>query len=391
MDASGNVYVVGYVSNAVELGGSPLPRAGGFLASYSASGAHRWSLNTASMYGAQAIAVGASDAVAIAEGIGEIRIATWSRSGAAGWARAYPATAPTSASAIAADAAGNLFTTGSFSGSISPGASAIASVGRSDGILMSHSPSGTFRWAVRVGGSEVDSLGGVSVDPSGNVYVIGEFNGSVDLGGGAVTSVGYSDAFISCYSGAGAFRWTRVLGSASTDRFSAIANDLAGNVYATGQTAFAIDLAGTTIQPGAYVLSLTPSGSLRWSRSLAGPPSGFPLRGLQCDSPGNVYIGGGFYSSIPVDLGAGPLATRGGPYTIVVASYTPSGGYRWGLTFGGPGATDMVQGIVVDAQDSLYMTGYFQRALDLGNGALTSADALRNGDVFDVFVARLRP
>ncbi|MDP3220981.1 MAG: hypothetical protein Q8S73_43250 [Deltaproteobacteria bacterium] len=256
-----------------------------------------------------------------------------------------------SAKDVATDGVGNIFAVGQFSGLISsfPASATLESAGGTDGFVESLTSTGAYRWALRVGGSGNDRVLGVSADASGNVYVIGEFSGTVDLGGGLVTSVGMEDTFISCYSGSGLFRWTRHFGSMLGDRPTKITNDPSGNVYVTGQTPLTVDFGGVTIRPGGYIVSLSSTGIFRWSRSLGGSSGGFFLDGIRSDASGNVYIAGGFSGTNPVDLGAGRVMGGGDFYTIVLASYTPLGSYRWGQAFGGSRSIDVAEALVLMA------------------------------------------
>ena len=51
-------------------------------------------------------------------------------------------------------------------------------------------------WSKRFGSTYEDEGLGVAVDGSGNVVVTGYFNGTVDFGGGGLTSAGNDDIFV---------------------------------------------------------------------------------------------------------------------------------------------------------------------------------------------------
>ena len=76
--------------------------------------------------------------------------------------------------------------------------------------------------AVQIGGSGDDSINAMAVDSSGNVYLAGSFQGTVDfdLGDGlsTLTSAGGNDAFVAKYSPSGAiwFGFVPVAASAAT-------------------------------------------------------------------------------------------------------------------------------------------------------------------------------
>src|SRR5207237_5442921 len=67
---------------------------------------------------------------------------------------------------------------------------------------------------------------GVVVDHAGNIYSVGSFSGTVDLGQGSVTSVGGGyDCFIVKYNASGGVVWVKTMGGSGTDSISSIALD----------------------------------------------------------------------------------------------------------------------------------------------------------------------
>src|SRR5438552_2041239 len=95
----------------------------------------------------------------------------------------------------------------------------------------------SLAFSTYLGGPGDDQGTAIAVDAAGNVYATGGFSGTVDFDPGPgvfnLTSAGGYDAFVSKLDGAGNFVWARALGS-STDDGNGIAVDGAGNVYTTG-------------------------------------------------------------------------------------------------------------------------------------------------------------
>ena len=58
-----------------------------------------------------------------------------------------------------------------------------------------HTP-GKHLWSKRFGDAGTQAANAIAADASGNVIVAGRFEGTVDFGGGALTSAGLSDIFI---------------------------------------------------------------------------------------------------------------------------------------------------------------------------------------------------
>ena len=98
--------------------------------------------------------------------------------------------------AIAADASGNVYLAGYFTGSIDFGGGLLSSAGSSDLYVASFSSSGAYRWARAHGSTGADPGRGQAMDSGGNVYVTGYFTRTMNLGGGAMTSKGSYDIFL---------------------------------------------------------------------------------------------------------------------------------------------------------------------------------------------------
>jgi hypothetical protein len=223
--------------------------------------------------------------------------------------------------AVARDDSGNIFVTGTFTGTVDFGGGALTSNGAMDVFVAKYSSTGVHQWSRSFGGGgSGDSGNGIAVDGSGNVYVVGSFAGTANLGGGAMTSAGVEDIFLAKYSATGAHVWSRRLGSTASDVARAVAVDGSGNIVVTGNFQGTVDFGGGpfTASTGAFVAKYSPTGAHLWSRAAAGSSMG---RGIAVDGGGNVVVVGKFGSG--ADLGGGPLP---GVFQIFVAKYIVDGG-----------------------------------------------------------------
>ena len=106
---------------------------------------------------------------------------------------------------VGVDGSGNVYVTGWFWGTVDfdPGSGVDnhTSNGEHDVFLNKFDSSGAFNWARTWGGSEWDDGHGVAVEGSGNVYVTGYFQWTVDFDTGSGvdshTSNGNGDVFLS--------------------------------------------------------------------------------------------------------------------------------------------------------------------------------------------------
>ena len=143
---------------------------------------------------------------------------------------------------IAVDGSGNIYTTGTFTGTVDfdPGAGIanLISAGVEDIFVSKLDASGNFVWAKSMGGTSPDQGYSIAVDGSGNVYTTGYFLGTADfdpsVGTLNITSIGSTDIFVSKLDASGNFVWAKGIGGATDDFGNSIAVDGSGNVYTTG-------------------------------------------------------------------------------------------------------------------------------------------------------------
>jgi len=106
-------------------------------------------------------------------------------------------------------------------------------------------------WSKRFGSTSFDQGYGVAVDDSGNVVVTGSFNGTVNFGGGGLNSAGSFDIFVAKFSGAeGSHLWSKRFGSTSDDWGRGVAVDGSGNAVVTGSFLGTVDFGGGGLSSG---------------------------------------------------------------------------------------------------------------------------------------------
>jgi hypothetical protein len=140
------------------------------------------------------------------------------------------------------------------------GTSNLTSAGIEDIYISKLSDAGNFLWAKRMGATNADVGRSISVDGSGNVYTTGTFEGTVDFDSGPgtsnLTSAGFDDIFISKLDAAGNFLWAKKIGGTSGDVVNSLVVDGSGNVYTTGYFQTTVDF-----DPGPGTSNLTCAGA----------------------------------------------------------------------------------------------------------------------------------
>ena len=91
----------------------------------------------------------------------------------------------------------DIYITGYFEGTINFGGGDITSNGGKDIFVLSLNKDGEYRWAYTAGGTQDDEGASITMfDNFGNIYVTGYFKRTVDFGSGDITSNGNQDIFL---------------------------------------------------------------------------------------------------------------------------------------------------------------------------------------------------
>ncbi len=338
-DSAGGVYIAGSFTSAVSFPGGSFTSAGSsdaFVMKLDANGAYVWSVKI----------------------------------GGTGGDIAY---------GVDTDASGNVLVTGYFSGTADFGGTRLVSSGAS-GFVAKYSPGGQYLWGKALGGGASDWAVGTSVvaGVNGAVAVTGRFSGSVNFGGGALTSAGLTDIFLAMYDTNGTHLWSRALGGAGSDNGSGVAVDGNGNPVITGSFYNNVDfgsgqpLQGASDRASIFVAKYTAGGSYLWAKSFTDvtTPAGYSAdvvaNGIAVDGSGNIALTGGLTGN--VNFGGGLLS--GSSKDIFMAEFDASGAYRWAQRFVAS-FPDAGFGITFDANANVLMAGTFQQAVNFGGGTLS--------------------
>jgi hypothetical protein len=193
----------------------------------------------------------------------------------------------------------------------------------------------------------------ICADASGNVYMTGEFAGTVDFGSGTgLTSAGAFDGFVASYTSAGAFRWAIRFGGGGNDQGIGIATN-GTDVYITGNfNDNATDMTvGTsaTVYPAVgstdvFVIKLNAStGATSWVTTFGGAGAEIG-QAITLDASGNVYVSGNFSNGTTFGA-AGVRNVQGGTGTdLFVTQLNSSGTIVWASTGGGVNTNDNITG-----------------------------------------------
>jgi hypothetical protein len=293
--------------------------------------------------------------------------------------------------AIAVDSAGNTYITGKLQGSnIAFGSASVSTKDLSpDAFVTKLDASGNFLWTKTFAGSSsvvpsaaLDAGQGIAVDSQGNVFVIGSFQGTMNLGSSSLNSNGILDVFVLKLNGAnGNVTWGKNFGGTGIEQGFAIGLDSSNNAYITGtfgdiSRSPNATFGNVTIQKSgntdAFIAKLNGNnGDVFWAKNYGGNANdtGF---GVAATSSG-VYVTGNTENAGNFDIFAIKLDSS-------------NGNMLWNQQFGGAGE-DSSKAIVVDSSGNAYLTGFlksstaaFGSAVVQSSGTDAFAVKLNNAD-----------
>ena len=179
-------------------------------------------------------------------------VVKYNSSGVAQWAsRIAGGTGNSFGLGIAVDPTGYIYVSGFYYSTVtvynSPGTIStiptLAISGTRDAFVVKYDSSGVAQWATRIAGTGDDyGFGGITVDPTGSIYVTGYYNSNPltvynapgTSGTLTLANAGSDDVFVVKYNSSGVAQWaTRIAGTGNETGYN-ITNDSSGNIYVIG-------------------------------------------------------------------------------------------------------------------------------------------------------------
>jgi uncharacterized protein (AIM24 family) len=301
------------------------------------------------------------------------------------WGAGYGKTGNVTLGAIAVDPNGNLLVTGSFDGSVDFGGGPLTSAGNGDVFVAKFNGFGDHLWSKKFGDDKNQNGWAIATDSAGDVLLTGYCQGTIDFGGGQRTCGASLAVFIAKLDSTGGHLWSNAFGTGAFGRAVAASGT---DMVVAGTVSASVNFGGNTIPgnaggSGMFVVKLGPNGEHVWSTGFTGA-GGTIVKGIAVDGAADVVLTGGVNAT--VNFGGGALTAQGSGSGFV-AKVDSSGKHLWSKAFGdGSTAAAFGTGVAVATSSDILITGAFGGSMDLGGGKLVS-----EGLGADVFVARLDP
>jgi hypothetical protein len=264
-------------------------------------------------------------------------------------------------------------------------------------------------WQHGFGSSGYESVQNTVADAAGNVYITGFYFGTVDFNPSTtaqynLTSKGDKDAFVVKLNANGTFAWARGFGTSQSngstqyDEGKTIKIDPAGNVIVGGSfmgdtcyfyssTATTNTLLGLGQQDGVIAKYNGTNGNIIFTENFGGVNAGAGgdgtrLEDLDVDVNGNIYVIGYFYGNVDLDPGTGVVSYNsligsfGDPSAdMFLSKFNSNGQFVFGRKMGGY-ETDYALSIDITNSGNIYFTGVFSKLCDF-DGTATGFQTLQ--------------
>jgi len=154
-----------------------------------------------------------------------------SGAGAFAWGRLMGASVDDHGYTVGVDAAGNAYFTGNYTGTYDFGGGALPSANGGGTYLVSYDSAGMHRWSKTIGSDGFLSVTDQFMDPWGILVMTGQLTGTVDFGNGVTTTNATQGIFSAKLTEAGTSVWSHgYLGGSSL----AVTSSPAGEVFLLG-------------------------------------------------------------------------------------------------------------------------------------------------------------
>lgn len=460
VDSLDNVYVAGDYTGKIDLGGGIFSAAGAvdnvfkddvFLAKYDKNGKYLWgkSFGDTSTQNATQIIVDSADNVILlgrafgkidfgdgprdAVGTDDFFVAKFRPDGSVIWSTIFGGVDPDRAERMAIDSNGDVWVTGTFTGTADFGRGPFTSRGIRDGIILElNGASGAVRNAFQFGGGTTsgttksgDNYGfgigifneGTPEAPVDRVYVTGHFSDTMRFGTGPeLTSAGSTDVFVAKLDSAGNHIWSERFGSSRKDiAYDLVVDPVDGSVVVTGFFQDAINFGGQEIisRDEHPVDATNPQGKDSYDLFLAKLDAngehvfsaGYgdetdqrnfdtfdnnTWTALDIDADRNIYLGGPLVGVI--NFGSSPIVSPMGRMDAFVAKFSPTGSHLYSARYGDNG-TQIGLDIAAANSGHVLLVGRFYSStvvFDPATGTVRGIGLVNGvGSGGDAFVARL--
>ncbi len=308
---------------------------------------------------------------------------------------------------ITTDSEGNVITAGIFKGNtdFDPSGAVfnLASIGNQRDIFIQKLDNDrNLLWAISLGSTGVDDVYEVTTDQFDNIYIAGNFLGTIDADPSTdefilSSNSGNSDGLLLKLDKDGNFIWATSYGPGGWNRAYTVLVNAENEVYVIGGFTGQVDfdsgpdfhIVNSQGQYDGFITKLDEDGNFLWMKDIGGPSSIIEVWSSALDPDGNIVSTGGYAGNIDFDPGPEVAElTSIGEHDAFAFKLDADGNYLWANSIGSIGM-DYSNHITTDQDGDIIMTGRFSETCDFD--PTTSTDEITSNGQYDAFVLKLNP
>ncbi len=272
-----------------------------------------------------------------------------------------------------------------------------------------------------MGSTDIDVAVASAIDSKGNLYTVGTFSGTVDFDNGlgvsnltSTSQYGY-DMFILKLDSVGNFIWVKRIGGTGLTWPKSLCFDSQNNIYFTGYFNDDVDFdPSTSVQTHSapfsshcFILKLTASGDFLWCKDIGTTGSTCIGNVIKLRNDSILMIGGDFGTSNGGPINFSPYnpwpfwntMTSGGSYNPFVLKLDTAGNFIWVkglLDNANPNgnAAGSITSCEIATSGDIYLTGFFRNSnatsyIDFDPGPPTYSLTTNSLGNYNTFVTKL--
>ena len=264
---------------------------------------------------------------------------------------------------ICVDSDDNIIVIGYYDQFLGIGNSTLVSKGGKDFLLAKYDKNGNFLWRINHGSSQNDIATSIACDQDNNIFIGGEFSGTINFGSFNLSANGSLNTFIAKYDKTGAFKWAKAFGSTdNTANLASVETDIYGNVYVSYKSEQNNDMA--------KIHKFNSEGIEVLNKSFGGTGNVIP-NDIKVDNGQNIYVAGMFNGS--TNFGNGNV-TANANLDCFLTKFDNNGVFK-NIEIKGFSDTNSFNSLCINVLNQLVVAGFFSNTLSFNSEILNS-----NGD-----------
>lgn len=222
------------------------------------------------------------------------------------------------------------------------------------------------------GGTGTEICSGLATGKDGSIIMGGSFENQIMFGSQVLNAIGEEDIFICKLQPNGAVRWAKRAGSQLEDEVAAIVLDSDDNLIVVGSYWLEGDFDTIQLTAGAnpkaiFIAKYNSDGQIQWVKSL----NGTGLKGVEavaCDSQNNILLAGYFEKTLQI---ADTLLSSLGTTDLLLAKFSTDGQFQWAVQQGKKGDT-RATALDLTANGHSIVAGFFNDTTQIADTILTA-------------------